>query len=74
MNNEMRELNNAELIAIAGGIPIVFGSPATPADPVSGDGNPFMGIVWIGSPFAPVVVGIGIGGGGRVKPSEPGKP
>ncbi len=68
MNNEMRELNNAELIAVAGGFPIVFGSPATPADPVSGDGNPFMGIVWIGSPF------MGVANGAPVKVPVPGKP
>ena len=64
MNNEMRELNNAELNSISGGMGVINGSPAIGII----IGSPFMGIGWIGSPF------MGVIGGTPVKVPEPGRP
>ncbi len=69
MNNEMRELNNAELNRIFGGMGIQVGSPEIG---IIG-GSPFMGIGGggprIGDPFLGPIAG-----GAPVKVPVPGKP
>ena len=69
MNNELRELNPVEMVAVAGGMGLGRpGSPAEPDQPIFGDGNPFHPISG-GTSLVPIVQG-----GTPINPPAPGKP